>query len=70
MSVTNEYYDAFMIDAMRMYRKFVCAFPQKKVDFTSKVLLFSPKLLPDMTIDLISLVMKLKKISKITVCTN
>ena len=51
MSVTNEYYDAFMIDAMRMYRKFVCA-----LDFTSKFifLLFSPKLLPDMTIDLIS----------------
>ena len=51
MNVTNEYYDAFIIDAMRMYRKFVCSLPRNKVDFTSKVLLFAPKLLLDMTMD-------------------
>ena len=50
MSVTNEYYDAFMIDAMRMYRKFVCALPQKKWTSRQKFYYFRPNYyIPDMT---------------------
>ena len=63
MSVINEYYDAFMIDAMRMpYIQEICfCFSAENVETTSKmdlrlILTILPK--PDMTIDLISKAMK------------
>jgi hypothetical protein len=55
------YYDAFMIDAMRIIQEICFCFAAEKVETTSKMdlrLILTILQKPDMTIDLISKAMK------------